>query len=497
MTFAKLKRPALPLGPAGLMSAGLTLILGVGCKGSSSDDRPTRTPAPAPPLGPAPAPSTQPRVSQMIPASGAAGTEVTLVGGNLQDITEVRLNGAKVQGVRLVGPERLVIPIAQGMTSGTFHLTARGGGEAVSVVFTVAATPVSRRAFLTAPIVQNRVFPGDSAPELKLHPNHPGFHLLDCPEPMRTNQYRLLYFPKAPIFHAYHPFQDNVRDGKVTGTLCTLAIKLPPAFQVILPSRLSRELARLGFGDSQVDLFCVSQDMPYADDTQYLFRPHSWTDPEAPDWGTYAQTRNVEVGLYGTRGDLQFVGHHADAFFPASITVHGPGQVVSSPNNLRVDLLDHKRSRTFWSLTRMGNRAAATLHLLLEDTDQAHLEALASSVTSFQDLLARVEASPLAGTPAGLALKGLMAPRIYGVSLDSRVEHGLRELTLHGSGFTGATQVEVLESDLTRAVQATAVDVQSDTLLKAKVPDATGRLAAVPPCTVTTPLGGTETGPEA
>lgn len=422
------------------------------------------------------------RVDAMSPLAGPPGTVVTLRGKDLDHAGRLMKDGVEIPYQQLVDGTTLHFPILPGMTSGPLTFQALPGGTVPSTpAFTVTAPPEKRVAFLATPLVPNRVQPGDMP---LLDPTNPGFDLLDFPAGMRTQQYGILQFPKAPIFHNYDPFLDNVRPGRHTGTFCTLALKLPQAFMEAVPRTLRDKVHALGLAEDRVDLFCVSQDMPYLDDAGYLFRPHYWTDPDAPATvtapGAYNQNHTVEVGLFDAPAAFHFQGHGPDDFFPGPVHVHDDGHhVLSSPAAvMNLQGLDHTTTAAFWTLVRLGDRAAATLHLLLNDADQAAMNARANKTNSVRKLIRTAAAMP--GNPAGQKLMALMRPVVTAIYAGP-VYSGNRDLLVTGSGFTGATRVRL------GAVPALLFKVLGDNLILATVPDMGGGPWT---CTVTTPLGG-------
>ncbi|NTV75051.1 MAG: hypothetical protein HGA66_12700, partial [Holophaga sp.] len=408
------------------------------------------------------------------------GTVVTLRGKNLNRAGRVMKDGVEIPHQLLVDGTTLHFPIPPGMTSGPLSFQAVPDGALPTIpAFTVTAPQADRVGFLATPLAPKRVQPGAMP---ILDPTNPGFDLLDFPAEMRTQQYGVLNFPKAPIFHDYDPFLDNVRPGRHTGTFCTLALKLPQAFMEAVPRTLRDKVHALGLAEDRVDLFCVSQDMPYLDDAGYLFRPHYWTDPDAPATvtapGAYNENRTVEVGLFDAPPAFHFQGHGPDDFFPGPVHVHDDGHfVLSSPAAvMNLTGLDHTTTAAFWTLVRLGDRAAATLHLFLNDADQTAMNARAGTTNSVRTLFRAAAAMP--GNPAAQKLMALMRPVVTAVH-PGPAYFGHRDLLVTGSGFAGATAVRL------GAVPAVIFKVLGDNLILATVTD-----KAHGPCTVTTPLGG-------
>jgi hypothetical protein len=166
----------------------------------------------------------------------------------------------------------------------------------------------------------------------------------------------------------------------------------------------------------------VSQNYIYDGTTpasgQYLLRPHYWADPEAPQTGTHSTSFRVGVALLEQDPDIHFVGHGPEACFQADISIHPESEdpcapIVSSPGNLAIAGLTPGVTRGFWSVTRIGDRAAATLHLLFNDSDQETLEQVAGTARTFPQLLDGLDATPaLAGSRPVQMLKSLFRPVI-------------------------------------------------------------------------------------
>lgn len=422
------------------------------------------------------------RVDAVGPLEGPPGTVVTVKGMNLDHAGPVMKDGVAIPDQMLVDGTTLHFPIPPGMTSGALRFRAVPEGASPALpAFTVTVPPVERVAFLDTPLAPRRVQPGAMP---FMDPGNPGFDLLDYPVGMRTRQYGILHFPKAPLFHNYDPFLDNVRPGRHTGAFCTLALKLPQAFMEAVPRTLRDRVHALGLAEDRVDVLCVSQDMPYLDNAGYLFRPHYWTDPDAPDTvavpGAYNQNRTVEVGLFDAPPAFHFQGHGPDDSFPGPVHVHDDGlHVLSSPAAvMNLEGLDPATTAAFWTLVRLGDRAAAALHLLLNDADQAGMNARAATTHSMRQLFRAAAAMP--GNPAAQKLTALMRPLVTAV-YPGPAYSGYRDLLVTGSGFTGTKGVRL------GTVPATIFKVLGDNLIRVTVPASVGGPWA---CTVTTPLGG-------
>ncbi|WP_316413524.1 hypothetical protein [Mesoterricola silvestris] len=427
------------------------------------------------------------RVESMTPRTGPPGTVVTVRGRDLDWAGPLGRDGAVLEDQMLEDGTTLHFVIPPGLASGAFGFHAGGDGAGVATpVFTVTPPEGHRPSFLATPLAPVRVVPGNMP---LLDPWNPGFHLLDVPAGMRTSQYGALHFPKIPIFHDYNPLLDNLRPGKSTGTFCTLALGLPRVFLEAVPAALRDRVRALGIPEDRVDLFCVSQDMPYLDDAGYLFRPHYWTDPEAPGFvaapAAYNRGRTVEVGLFDAGPAFHFQGHAAGDFFPGPVHVHDDGFfVLSSPGGvMNLVGLDHGTTTAFWTLVRLEDRAAATLHLFLNDADQALLDAVAGAGPATLGQVFEAAAGPW-DNAAGRKLRALVRPRVDR-ALVGPAAWGFRTVFLAGSGFTDAAAVTL------DGMPARGFRVVADHLIVATVAEAGGGPRAF---TVATPLGGEVSG---
>jgi DNA-binding beta-propeller fold protein YncE len=297
--------------------------------------------------------------------------------------------------------------------------------------------------------------------------------LLDFPFALRASQYPTLHLPQAPVFHPLDPRQGLGSPGPA---LCvTFNVKLPGAFFEALPAGILRKLEERGVPQGNVDIFWVVQNQPW-NDAPILFRPHYWADPEAPAVGPYNRTCAIEVGIFEAQGEIRFAGHGSQAFFGADIQIQGPdqGAVLSAPGNLGVEVPAPNRTRSFWTLTICQGRAAATLHVLLNQADQAAMLDLSARVRKLRDLTAALdqENSPFRGSSLTRKFKQLTRPILGGERPDGG-DHRL----VTGSGFTAATTVEL-------GNQALAYEVLDDATLRVACKAPLGNLLRI-----ITPMG--------
>ena len=404
-------------------------------------------------------PPTPPVMAALEPAVGQAGIEVIIRGAHLKGARGLHFatSGGNLAVFTTVSDTELRFRWPGGEPSGLVSVE-KAGARPGGLPFTVKRGKhlPDRLAMLPENLESARVAFGN---RFGMHP------ILDYPERMRAAPYGYLCFPEAPIFHAFPPFPrafGALRPGKDSGPVCTLDLLLPNVFYEALPEPVRAEVVRLGIDPRQVDIFVVSQDLPYANDLDYRFRPHYWAIPAAPYHGVYDVTQNVEARLFG--GAVRFQGHPAIATvaahvqllcaLPSAAGVPLPPPIAvmplggflytqAFPDNLPVAGINHMVSTAFWSVTRDGDHAAATLHWLLNDVDQQELEHLAGLLHTFRDLLVRVDGSGhLRHTRMHLLLRALMRPVITAVILDPPDHAGQCLVHLTGTAFTGAAQIQ-------------------------------------------------------
>jgi len=415
---------------AGLGALALLALLAVlSCRGGGGSGHAI----PAAP--PAPAAARLPAISGISPAEGRQGTEITVTGSHFTGATRVSFHGAALTAAQYTidSDTRLRLRVPDGAAPGPGVVTiATAAGSVDSGTFTVLA---SRSSYYQVPFAPVPV-PG----------GQPEDRMLDFPEVRRTQQYEVLRFPKAPIFHAYNPGY-NLPGSRLLAAQFTLNFHLPAEFYPALPESVKALLQHEGIAPAAVDILVVSQDYAYdgvtPQDGVYLFRPQYWTDPGAPNTGTYNQSRTVRVGLREQDPAIHFTGHAPGAFFDHGISVHPAAgdHIVSSGNSLQMSGFDVNHSTAFWSVTRLGDRAAATLHLFFNDNDQTALTLIARTASNLEELVAALNDSPvLQGTRNVRMFKSLTRPIITGCSRATS-DSGIETLTLTGDGLAGATRV--------------------------------------------------------
>jgi len=425
-----------------------------------------------------PAPQA-PQLTGFLPAAGVPGTEVTLTGTHLGGVTRVTYGGLALDARRydLDSDTQLRVRVPDDAQAGSVLQVETGAGLAQTAAFTLLP---SRRAALPQALAQVEGAFG-AGPWV----NFPG--------PGRSAIYGLAE-PFAPVFHAYNPdgHIDDAHSGARPGHLFqnyTVSLKLPQPFLPFLPASVRDRITAQGLDPAQVDLLCASQDYMF-DGTSgvggiYLFRPHYWTDPLAPVAGVYNVGHTLSAGLFETDPGVTLSGQPAGTWLTFGISTHGPGaaagDIVVSGNSEPMAGFDVTLSTGLWTLTQEGTRAAATLHLLFNDADQAALDTLVKGTGTLQELLLALKQGPMGASRGVQMLLDLARPELTQVTL--KAVGGTQEATLTGTCLTGATAV------LLNGAPVTGFQALSDAVVRVTLPgSAAGTLQVVTAMGTSAPL---------
>ncbi len=216
----------------------------------------------------------------------------------------------------------------------------------------------------------------------------------------KTNQYGGLNLGKVPYFHAYNPIEFDEYTGLFNSTL---RLRLSTnSMRPLLPGPIQNMVS--GISDSNLDIFVVSQDLPWKSGVDILYRPQYWLDPEAPfaapdynhAFNVTLWSRPTPIGNTITREE----GPISDGVNTHTIeTVYGPNQIVSSGDHPSAGgVLNAKRGQNFtlFTLTRVdsiaaydpaiGNiqqagRYALTLHLMLNQAGKTKIGQFAKALS--------------------------------------------------------------------------------------------------------------------
>jgi hypothetical protein len=266
-----------------------------------------------------------------------------------------------------------------------------------------------------------------------------GVVLVDYPEVRRAAPYGL-QLPMAPVFHPLVPRADPPNAPEPS---FILNLKLPPPFFQALPEIVRMKVRALGIDPANVDIFLEAQHNvwvpplgPDSEDpaSQYEFHPHYWVYPDVLAANDVEQSAFLEDGLIdpgaGGFADVQFRHHVAEdqqgiqvpkdqvATQAIRFAPNGPdGAMQALGDRNYLDGLDFGVSHALWSVTRLNERAAVTLHLLLGDNDQALVAAATADhgLLTLGMLIQAIAAEPEFGV--GTALTYLARPVV------TRVEH--------------------------------------------------------------------------
>ena len=226
----------------------------------------------------------------------------------------------------------------------------------------------------------------------------------------RSDHYLQINFPKAPLIHPYHPIdlEDKQHYRKRSGMLANIFnIKLPHTVYFNLPPNIKEALQDRGISPQNTDIFFLTQDNPWKE-IDLLFRPQTWIDE--------AYSRDMLVGFFSDDGVIMR-GHAKNTLHSENSSIHSDSMVldedtkliynVSSPDNMKIDGLDYQVTKSFYPVVIDGNRAAVSLHWMLNDEDQAAIESLSLRVNNMKEFIAALNGN-VRFAPHFAKLKSLM-----------------------------------------------------------------------------------------
>lgn len=400
-------------------------------------------------------PLAKPELSTMRPRKGFPGTEVILEGKHLAQPVEISCNGKSLSPNRfeVQGNTRILAQIPDDVEGDALLSVGNSAGSSLEV-FTVRP---SHREVLRQPFV----------PVYSVLDN---VRMLDFPTYRRTNHYPKMQLPIAPRLEVY-PARGlgEMFPPASLATTCLLNLRLPPSFHELLPASVQTLLQDQGIPSFNVEILCVSQH-DSGDGKNHVFQPYDWIDPEAPATGSPPTSTTVRVALRDQAPDIHFAGHGPSDLLEETLSVHpkdAPEPTVNSPlDDLAITGLNSHTSTAFWSITIFRGRAAATLHLLLSDRDNAVLEHEAGLADNFYQLLRGMQASPVLNQSHPYRkIQALFRPRLAGYGRKVEGQDPERWTFLHnGTGLARTTAVTV--GDL----PVESFKALSDGLLQVSVP---------------------------
>ncbi|MBY0462703.1 MAG: hypothetical protein K2Q34_05945 [Alphaproteobacteria bacterium] len=204
--------------------------------------------------------------------------------------------------------------------------------------------------------------------------------------------------PTVPHFHAYHYISPSHGIKKRPST--TIRFRLPTKeMRQHLPEGIKGKIS--GITDENLDIFVLSQNLPWPDDKEILYRPHYYLDYDAPyQAADYSHAFNVSLSSFPSiaRNTIP----HEEGPITLDISTHTNGDpevpgimIVSSPPTPVATMLTPEKRRenfSFYTLTGLNNivqctppsktqtsgRYALTLHLMLNEATQRKLARIPS-----------------------------------------------------------------------------------------------------------------------
>lgn len=212
----------------------------------------------------------------------------------------------------------------------------------------------------------------------------------------KTKQYGL-ELARAPYFHAYDPLQFEAGEATISSTV---RFKLPTtSMRQFLPAAIKGLIT--GIPDANLDIFVVSQDLPWKADVDILYRPQYWLDPIAPfEQEGYDHAFHVSLSSHPTPVGITI--SHAEGPISDGVNSHteaGTNWIVSSgPTPSAGGVLNEKRGQnfTFFTLTKVNavtqyqpasgriqgpERHALTLHLILNSAGKTKTGNIAQTLS--------------------------------------------------------------------------------------------------------------------
>ncbi|BDU71373.1 IPT/TIG domain-containing protein [Mesoterricola silvestris] len=428
------------------------------------------------------APQLPPSIAAIEPDQGIPGTEVTVTGTGLAGITGITYGGLELPASRysLDSSTSLRVRIPDdAQVGGSIGVITGTPPMATSPEFVMLP---SRRAIAPHTLTVTK------APDLL------GQQWLNYPDARRSAIYQDLSLPLSPVFHAYNPGGDNpgLRDGKFVASY-SLSLLLPPAFLEVLPRAIQDRIKALGVPPANVQILVSTQNYAYdgvtPDNGVYLFRPHYWTDPDAPNSGIYYKDHALSGGIFEADPKVTLSGHPSGEWFDFSILTHGPsateaGPIVASGNTEPMAGFDVTETTGLYSVVQDGDRVAVTLHILLNDEDQATLDGITATPPTLGGLFKALLTSGFAKTRGIQLLGDLTRPVIATVTHTPVPGAPDLRVTLTGSALTGAQEVLLNGTPLTPLPGES-----SDAILRVDLPaGSTGNLQVVTPLGTSDPV---------
>ena len=396
-------------------------------------------------------PDAKPELTRLLPNRGYPGTEVVMEGHHLAKPLQVSYQGQPLAADRWE---------VQGDTRILVRLPDEAQGEAILSVTHAAGT--SGKYFFVKPCVREVL----QQPFVPVYGVLRQVRMLDFPTYRRTTEGARLQLPTAPVFAARQGASAELGQG------CALNLQLPAQFWEVLPASVQALVKELGIEPYRVAILCVSQRLG-EDGGAQVFHPHAWLEAAGGTAGPHPQGFKVGVALREQAYGLHFEGHDPQAFL--ELAAEAP-----FPADLAVTGLPPQGSTAFWSVTRFGAQAAATLHLLLSEQDHEALAGLAAHADHCWSLLEGLAQTPLKDAAVFQPFQALFRPQLagYGRAV-ANPDPELTTLHVNGTGLAGTRAVTV------GGQPVKVFEVLTDGLMRLTIPKAWAGGALV----VTTNLG--------
>lgn len=201
-------------------------------------------------------------------------------------------------------------------------------------------------------------------------------------DPSNTVYYMPNNLPCMPYFSPYEP---NNRSRKDSAGIISfpLIIRLPGAFSSNLPQSLQDHLFNDDIATEKLCVGIVAQDVPFEENTQLCFRPHTYLWPKAPReaLGKKEDKKDVYTGIFESVGGAKFVARKNNTIGSENVRVHqerGGKNTVFSPDNMHIEGVSNDHPGSFYTYTRYNNKKSAVicLHLLMNDAQTEHLASI-------------------------------------------------------------------------------------------------------------------------
>ena len=193
-----------------------------------------------------------------------------------------------------------------------------------------------------------------------------------------SSHYEYLGLSEAPIIHPYQPGGDERRNFGMLRNI--FSVKLPVSAYMNLPNNIKDTLRSHNVLPQNTDIFFITQDNPWTS-AQLLLRPHTWVKKNG-------QSVTVQAGIFSDDSSVTMDGTSNEVHAGQSHMHDG----LSSPDNTMIlSGIEYHATKSFYPVVIDGDRAAVSLHWILNDEDQLAIEDLSLRANNMQDFLAALK----------------------------------------------------------------------------------------------------------